>query len=84
MKNEVHICCKIKKKHNKQNYQHWLLNVDMDCLTKSKPFELEGNLYYIVSFKKKMREHLNIIMAYDCKVITQSEWRDRQLKNILN
>lgn len=74
---EVHISCRIKN-------TPWVLSVDMDCLTKSKPFELNGDYYYIVSFNKKMKEHLNIIKAYDCKVISQEKWRDNQLKKILN
>lgn len=59
----------------------WILHVDMDCLIKSKPFVLEGVYYHIKSFVKS---NLNLLCDYECQVIQQDEWRDNQIKNILN
>lgn len=58
----------------------WVCVVDIKCITEHKPFELEGHLFYITSFMRVK----GTLWDYECKVISQEEWRDRQLKNILN
>lgn len=72
---------KIKIKVDLKSYtgNYYIFVVDLDCLTKQKPFTNEIGTFYIKSFLRVKED----LWDYECELMDVEDFREEQLKKLL-